>query len=70
MAPNNGFPGNHDMNSTANQQQGTPAANAADFDGQAGDILSFDDRELELALKAVSWNPRDLQQFLRSCRAQ
>jgi len=58
------------MNTTTTPQQASPASNAADFDGQAGDILAFDDRELELALKAVSWNPRDLQQFLRSCRAQ
>jgi hypothetical protein len=58
------------MTPTAHQPQANPSAKGSEFDAQAGDILSFDDRELELALKAVSWNPRDLQQFLRSCRAE
>lgn len=30
----------------------------------------FDDHELELALKTVGTNPRDLVQFLRSTRAR
>ncbi|MGN6529372.1 MAG: hypothetical protein ACTHL8_23515 [Burkholderiaceae bacterium] len=31
---------------------------------------AFDDAELELALKTVGPDPRDLVHFLRSCRAQ
>jgi hypothetical protein len=31
---------------------------------------AFDDAELELALKTVGPDPRDLAHFLRSCRAQ
>lgn len=58
------------MNPTATQTPGKPARNAAELEGPAGDILSFDEHELELALKAVSWNPRDVEQFLRSYRAQ
>jgi hypothetical protein len=50
-------------------QQAAPAHDSADFDEQ-GDIQSFDDGELELALKSVSWNARDLAQFMRSARAQ
>jgi hypothetical protein len=36
---------------------------------EAVDLLAFDDRELEQALKAVSWNPRDVSHFLRNARA-
>jgi hypothetical protein len=31
---------------------------------------AFEDDEIELALKTVGPDPRDLAQFLRSCRAQ
>ena len=58
------------MNTTHPPQQVQPAHHAAEHDAPTGDILSFDDRELELALKSVSWNARDLAQFLRSFRAQ
>jgi hypothetical protein len=58
------------MNPIATQSQGQPPRNAAEFDGHGGDILSFDELALELALKTVSWNPRDVAQFLRSYRAQ
>jgi hypothetical protein len=44
-----------------------PAAHGGDDD--AVDFLSFDDRELEQALKAVSWNPRDVSHYLRTARA-
>ena len=36
---------------------------------EAVDLLAFDDVELEQALKAVSWNARDVSHFLRSARA-
>jgi hypothetical protein len=58
------------MNTNATHSPGMPTRNAAELEGQAGDILSFDEHELELALKTVSWNPRDVEQFLRSYRAQ
>lgn len=51
-------------------QQSLPAHPMFEQDAETGDILAFDDNELELALKSVSWNERDLAQFLRSCRAQ
>jgi len=35
----------------------------------AVDLLSFDDIELEQALKAVSWNARDVSHYLQSARA-
>ena len=44
-----------------------PAADASR--AEPADLLAFDDRELEQALKAVSWNPRDVTQYLRSARA-
>jgi hypothetical protein len=44
-----------------------PAADA--FRAEPADLLGFDDLELEQALKAVSWNPRDVAQYLRSARA-
>ena len=58
------------MNTTHTPQQVLPAHHASEHDASTGDILSFDDLELELALKSVSWNARDLAQFLRSARAQ
>ena len=58
------------MHTTHTPQQGQPAHHAHELDTPAGDILSFEDGELELALKSVSWNARDLAQFLRSARAQ
>jgi len=36
---------------------------------EADDLVSFDDIELEQALRAVSWNARDVSHFLRSARA-
>lgn len=42
---------------------------ATDFDMPV-DFLGVDDAELERALKAVSWNPRDIAQFLRSSRPE
>ena len=62
--------GNITMNTTHLPQQASANHHAADHDAQGGDILAFDDVELELALKSVSWNARDLEQFLRSHRAQ
>lgn len=49
-----------------------PTTNNSDaFDGEVPtrDFQSFDDQDLELALKSVSCNPRDLAQFLRTVRA-
>jgi hypothetical protein len=40
-----------------------------EVDADAADLLSFDDVELEQALKAVSWNVRDVAHFLRNVRA-
>jgi hypothetical protein len=45
------------------------APSRQEADAEAVDLLSFDDRELEQALKAVSWNPRDVSHFLRNVRA-
>jgi len=36
---------------------------------EAVDLLTFDDKELEQALRAVSWNARDVSHFLLSARA-
>ena len=58
------------MTPTTLPQEGLQAIRALEFSGHARDLLSFDERDLELALKAVSGNPRDLAHFLRSCRAQ
>ena len=58
------------MNTTPVPQQAQSTHHASEHQAASGDILSFDDLELELALKSVSWNARDLAQFLRSARAQ
>lgn len=58
------------MSTTHVPQQAQSTQHAAEHQAPSGDILSFDDLELELALKSVSWNARDLAQFLRSARAQ
>ena len=51
------------------QEPAAPNTDTRDGEVPTRDFQSFDDNELELALKSVSWNPRDLAQFLRSVRA-
>jgi hypothetical protein len=46
-----------------------PAPAHEALESEAVDLLSFDDLELEQALRAVSWNARDVSHFLRSSRA-
>jgi len=58
------------MTSLSPEARHLAEAPRAPFIEEDSDIQDFNDQELERALKAVSWNARDLAQFLRSCRAQ
>jgi len=57
------------MPPTRIQDTATTNSDAIDGEVPTRDFQSFDDQDLELALKSVSWNPRDLAQFLRTVRA-
>ena len=46
-----------------------PAPALDELATEAVDLLSFDEVELEQALRAVSWNARDVSHFLRNARA-
>jgi hypothetical protein len=57
------------MPSTRIQEPAAPISDALDGEVPTRDFQSIDDQDLELALKSVSWNARDLAQFLRTVRA-
>jgi hypothetical protein len=57
------------MSATLAPHASVPARSIDASDRDPVDLLVVDDRALEEALKAVSWNARDVSHFLRNARA-